>query len=1106
MKATRIFLCMLWACVGIGAQEPDAGAPGRETGVYIPYEEFWRVFEREDRGVFLPHDEYRKLVERAREASRAEDPESLKGTLTTELAGELKVKGNVASGGARITVEAFSEGWHEVPLRLDGVTLTAARLDTGAARIRRDDKLGYVLMLEQREGKPSTHTLELEFSVLVKGEREKSIRFPLPDVAVNRWSFSVPEADVSFGSETPLAATRGPVGGAGEGRTVELLLAGHRNFQVKWTPEVEGARNMKAVITAKARQEFSIQPDIIRSAADISLRVDRADVEGVTLRLPATERVVNVSSDQLRSWTSEPAEEGVQRIAVVFQEPMKGDLRLRVDSERYDAPAAWEAPVIEVEGVERQSGSMLLLLDGALRVEPERVEGLSRLDTGAVERVSGTGGAVDAGWGYRALPAALRLLLEPVQPEIRLDTLAVAHLDPREVVQWVRAQFTVERAGVFQLSLRIPEGYELLDPSVAGKGPALDRHEIGPAEAGGRRVDFDFAGRVKGGLTLNFRLRREESREALLHPTGEEVELELPVVRAAGEHVARDGGRIVVGAPAFLSLRTRETDGAREAPWREIGLPPDLIARTQPQLGFRYVDEPARVGVSARRREPFTTVTQMLVMHAESGVLKFRSDLHVEVRYSGIRGLRVDVPTDLKDRIRIPREDIRRRELADAPDLEEGMTAWMLEGPGEFLGSFTLPLSWETPLEGMDVGVRRDIDIPRLTPRGVDRARGQIVLRKAESMDVVAREAGPGLTPIDPRHDLHGGRNIPDAALAYEFQGDWNLTATLVKYEPVDVKSTSIDRGWVRQVATRGGEVSVQALYQLRSTRQRLELRLPEGAEFDARPLHVNGRAVSLERGGDGQVYLPLTGFKADEAVLLELRYSLPESGGAFYLPHFPGNPAVQKIHLSVYLPENRVYLGHRGGWNPEMIWRVGEGFRLRPSGTRSPESLWARVNEGVGVEDSPLDRLPTDGQHLLFSGLRPRTEGITLRITSLPARLFFVLLIGGGVALGLLLLRASVRVRLAVSALLLSVLALAGVFLPSLARAVVNDATAAAALLVVLLWGAYDLVVRLPEARRKLPERRPPPVPARQPPVDPLEPPEPPENEGDAKEESHDA
>jgi len=277
----------------------------------------------------------------------------------------------------------------------------------------------------------------------------------------------------------------------------------------------------------------------------------------------------------------------------------------------------------------------------------------------------------------------------------------------------------------------------------------------------------------------------------------------------------------------------------------------------------------------------------------------------------------------------------------------------------------------------------------------------------------------------------------------------------------------------------------VQAIYRMRSTRQRLELRLPPGAEFDSRPLRVNGRPVTLERGAADHVYIPLTGQSADEAFLLEIRYTLPEGGGGLRVPHFVESPAMQQVFLSVHLPENQVYLGHRGDWNPEFIWRVGKGFRLTPSSRRGSAELLSWVSEGVNVEGGSLDVLPVDGQHLLFSALHPKTEGVTLRMSAFPLRGFYGIVIGAGVLLGLALVRCRIGTRILVVAAVAVLLVLAAVFTPSLSRALINDATAAGAALVGILWFVWDLVVRLPQwrkSKRRVPPARPAPLPPQPP------------------------
>src|SRR5262245_58373212 len=135
---------------------------------------------------------------------------------------------------------------------------------------------------------------------------------------------------------------------------------------------------------------------------------------------------------------------------------------------------------------------------------------------------------------------------------------------------------------------------------------------------------------------------------------------------------------------------------------------------------------------------------------------------------------------------------------------------------------------------------------------------GQIVVAKAETLDVNAKAGFTGLRPIDPQVDLMDGTQIPDAARAFEFHDDWSLTMTATRYELEDVKRTSIERALLRMVVTRSQQVSVQALYRVQSAVQRLAVALPASAQLDSDSLRLNGRAVPLERGDKDEMYIPL--------------------------------------------------------------------------------------------------------------------------------------------------------------------------------------------------------------------------------------------------------
>ena len=222
------------------------------------------------------------------------------------------------------------------------------------------------------------------------------------------------------------------------------------------------------------------------------------------------------------------------------------------------------------------------------------------------------------------------------------------------------------------------------------------------------------------------------------------------------------------------------------------------------------------------------------------------------------------------------------------------------------------------------------MECPHLRFVKVERSWGQIILLKGEMSDLTA-VSSEKLLAIDPRFDLRDGLKMPDAAAAFEFHGDWSLSVALSRYQNAPVKSSSIERALVRMVQTRNGQISVQVACNLRSVRQRLELRLPPGAHFDNNPLRLGNRIVPLEKGEEGQFFVPLVSPQQGENFLLELRYVLPEETKGFPIPVFPDDTAIQQVYLSVYLPQGRSLLGKSGDWNPENIWVLRGALAFYP-------------------------------------------------------------------------------------------------------------------------------------------------------------------------------
>jgi hypothetical protein len=597
--------------------------------------------------------------------------------------------------------------------------------------------------------------------------------------------------------------------------------------------------------------------------------------------------------------------------------------------------------------------------------------------------------------------------------------------------------------------------------AAGAEAAAVDSHSLTGDDK--TRLKVNLARKALGRVGLFVELFKPLNDPNLLSPTGTVSQLDLPLPRTA---LAVDGtnGRLIVYAPESLRIHPNQVSGLRPVPVVEAlqGVESQRANRfpsTREVLSFVYSQEPASLSITAERRKPQVTARQLLTARFDSGVVKYEATFIFDVQYSSVKALRIDVPSALAAEIRNVTSGIRERSIDPQPaNVIEGFTAWSFTGDGEFLGPVVMKLTWETKGRELEVGQSVDSAIPVLKPMDVDRAWGQIVVAKAETLDVNAKPGFTGLRPIDPQHDLMNGEQVPDAARAFEFHDDWSLTVTATRYELEDVKRTSIERAVLRLVVTRSHQVSVQSLYRMRSAVQRLAVKLPDKAQLDGDSLRINGRAVPLERGDKDEMYIPLVNQNPEELFVVELRYTAPGDSEQLDFPVFPSQPpiqsepAVQKVHMLVYLPEEIALLGSRGPWTNEQA-----DWYARLNGLSAPPDAPQRiqwVTEGIALQNNPVDSFPTDGRLYEFTTIRPPPppDG-SLRLIAWNRRGVSAALFGGFALVGLVFVRRAWSTKLLVIALLITAMVLAGVFAPTFVLQILDVQFVAAVALVAGLW-----------------------------------------------------
>ena len=881
--------------------------------------------------------------------------------------------------------------------------------------------------------------------------------------------------------------------------------------RISWTPKAEGATGLAALASVQAEQQVFVGEGVIRSRTQLAYAISRAELGQLEIAVPGDQKVVNVFDANVRQWSVEKDGEK-QKIVVQLFEPAKGSQNVLVELEQFHAlaessegpdadgkPSAMKAlhlsvPVVEAVGVGRQQGVVVVQIGDGLRADTSRRVGLVQLDA---EDLPASLAKTSWGFAYRyvTVPFELVLDVEKIEPRITVDSLVEATLEPTRLALAVTAVFQVERAGVFRLELDVPDGFTVRTVQGRKVGESqlaqVDTHHLAGDEK--KRLVVNLSRKAIGQVGLMVLMDRRLDDPQLQSPSGESARIPVPIPLITAKTVEQATGRLVVYAPESLRVNPIESSGLRS-----VSLTEATAGMVSTQGGARGVlayvfgEETPQLTVGAERRKPQVTVRQLLVARVEDGATKYEMTMFYDVLYSGVKSLRIDVPESVAGLLRNQSKTIREQVIDPAPDdLTEGCVAWSLTGTTELLGSGSVVLTWEGKMDKLEAGSSVSIEVPQIRPMGVDRSWGQIVLTKAETIDLSESEKMSGLRPIDPQRDLISGIKVAGAVRAYEYHDDWEFLLTATRYDLEDIKQTSIPKSLLRMVVMRSGKTSVQTLYRIRCSDQRLELRMPEGADFDADP-KIDGRSVTMEAGQKQTYFVPLLGTQEDGSFLLELRYTLSDERLPVAWPVFPNQPAVQKVYLCLYLPEEINLLDTTGPWTREFRRGIdGRGMfepvnamvvgndtvgtwhqSLLESQSVPPDqrndAVAGRLLAWVAESVPPPDSFTTDGQLFVFSALQPGDPiDDSLRLLRLHRGYVDTAVLVLTIVLGLLLLPMGFSRRLWVLGILGIALVFSAIYWP-LAIWNLCDRTLIFPLLMIGgLWAVQFFAWRLPNRMR---------------------------------------
>ena len=1022
--------------------DDSAAAPANETDgselwerlIYLPYKRLKNVFGSRDASVLIPYVEYLTLRKQSGAIAPKPDQPPV-SALITESHYTGRVEKNAVRINAEFSIQVIDKPWAEVPLSFGAAAVGKMTSDSGKVLLRGTGEGAYSLLLPSK----GAHRVQLELVAPVRTTPEgHRFDFRCPQVAITTLELAIPEADQVVELEPRLLLL--PQESAENETRVKANLGSTERIAAKWHLRAGLQPELELLASVTNRLHIRVEEGLVHSIAQLEYQVLRGSLQQLRVAVPLGHRILDVSAPQarVRGWQAE-ADENRQLVTVDLLGGVGGKFTVEVHTEVPITAASFEVAGVgddgRVHGIHsvgtvRERGDLVVTHAAAIALRVEQQQGLLRVDAGDVAKQLRQPNSLY----YQFFSPRMSLLLQArsVEPRVTVHQDARFIFDHDELRLRTVIGYEVERAGVFELRIEIPQGLNVESASV----PGMKEYRV-DAETGVLSITLDQ--KQLGTLQVQINARRELDR-------GQEQETApLPLPTPLG--VVRETGRIWVYAHSGIELITAADE--------VVGAYPDVSRRAERLANVRlvaawvYSRRPVEIPVRTVRKPTRLSAKVATTIDVAEELIEIRVTLEYLVEHAGIDTFRFALPAQGAENV-----EISARGAASAPGIkqktsdeeaEEGWVVWTVIMQQEVLGPQQFEITYDLkPAERLaaepevaeDDAASGDTDgasarsattLKLLRVLGLEaeeggeqaialaRVVGEAAVSKDRALSVAAKSTGDDVEMIDIR-EL---KILPhEGALAYRYhQQPAELSLAWEKRAIHEVVETVVSRGLVEIALGRDNQATFRCRYRMTSSeRQRLPIDLPLAAE----PLGVfiDNNAVSLEKEDRVQAKENFQSYvvnvarskQSDEPFLLTIQFvwrvnpaPFENKGGALQLP-IPqigaGNSgvAVQQLRSAVWLPEEFALFDSTRSLVSETRTRLTGVLFGRLIG-QTQTSEW---DNWIGGETVAGFDFPKEGHAYLYSSLGA-AERLELTWWEMP---FFTLVLSGTIVVIALLLR----------------------------------------------------------------------------------------------------
>ncbi len=1022
---TILFLLLGWSAVssilpGLSSSPPtlqafaqEAAEPAKpkddpqvtwEQLIYVPYKQLSTVFEKQKATVFMSYAEYRKLWNKSGE--QVGQPPVAAVISVANYRG--RIDRDVARIEAEYSVRVLGKVWSELPLKFGDAAVGEVTSDGGA------DAKEKVLLRATGDGlysllfpTPGEHKVKIQLAVRVRSSPDgKSFDLEVPAVGVTNFELLIPEADQAV-EVTPLLVRQPVEAPKGKETKIAGNLGAASRIGVLWHPKASIKPEMDLLASVTNHTQVSVADGLIHTDAFLRYDVLRGELTQLRVAVPKGDRILGVSSNDanVKGWKA--ADEATRQVVTIeLLSGAKKVLTLEVHTER-PAPAEAFAVVglnenapaagIHALDVVRESGQLVVAKGADLLLNVEKLTGLTRIEEAEVaEQIRRPGSLA---YKFYSPKVELKLTAKAVEPRVLVNHVARLQFLDDELRSLTQLNYTVERAGLFDLQLRVPDGLKI--DSVVG--PFVKEHTVETKDGGSvLRVVLDM--KREGAIELNI------VGHVTLDATAKEQNLTLPLLEPL--NVERETGQVAIFAAPAIEVLSDEKAIKGVQPERNADPNPPFVAGGTLASAWSFTRRPVEIPVKTTRRPTRLTASVATLLNAKPETADVRTTVTYHVQFAGLDTFQIAVPEALADAVQIRMAQGATvpaiKEKKKAENAVEGWVTWTIILQREAVGDVPFEITYDLKMaEGQGLGgdgqdkkagstlswqqELKPVRAVGLPGDGESKAGkvelsdvyGEVTVQKDKALTVSADAAGDVLEAIDPRELSLLSQ---DGSLAYRYYSQpVSLKVSAAKHEIQEVVETVVSRGLVEVVVDQDDKASYRCRFKLKtSERQRLRIDLPKGAEILG--VLVDNKSVSPEKAGKGSddafdsYFVSVArGGKSDEPFSVTLQFLWPINPKPFALnfgnlrvslPRIGGPKgaavAIQQLRTVVWVPEKFSLVG-----TPNLFIREQHLTLKRAiDGQVSSGVNQSELDQWIGTSSVGVADFATQGQAYSFHNL----------------------------------------------------------------------------------------------------------------------------------------